>query len=168
MSKPPDSPTGAPRPAGARNHFSATGIVFNPDGRVLMILHKKLGVWLPPGGHVEADELPDDAVLREIREETGVQARIIPRRRFAADPPGCVELNIPFQVLLENIAGDWTHNHIDLIYLCLAEQIHLRPGRAEVDEAGWFTAAQVASLHTYDNVRQTLALAFTAWETWRQ
>ncbi len=152
----------------ARNHFSATGIVFGPDDRVLMILHKNLGVWLPPGGHVEANELPDDAVLREIREETGVTATLLANRRFATDPPGCVELNIPFQVLLENIAGDWSHNHIDLIYLCYAEQTALNPGLAEVDGVGWFTAAQVESLHTFDNVRQTLRRAFKERQRRRQ
>ena len=59
-------------------HFTATGIVLNDAHQVLMIRHKKLGVWLPPGGHVEENELPDEAVLREVLEETGIQARILP------------------------------------------------------------------------------------------
>ena len=40
-------------------------------GRVLLHRHRKLGVWLPPGGHVEPHELPDDAAVREVLEETG-------------------------------------------------------------------------------------------------
>ena len=63
------------------NHFTATGIVFNSAKQVLMIFHKKLQVWLLPGGHIEENELPDDAVLREIYEETGVKAEILSNRQ---------------------------------------------------------------------------------------
>jgi 8-oxo-dGTP pyrophosphatase MutT (NUDIX family) len=40
---------------------------------VLLHLHRKLGMWLPPGGHIERDELPDDAAVREVFEETGLR-----------------------------------------------------------------------------------------------
>jgi ADP-ribose pyrophosphatase YjhB (NUDIX family) len=45
-----------------------------------MIYHKKLQVWLPPGGHMEENEIPDDAVLHEIYEETGIKAEILPNK----------------------------------------------------------------------------------------
>jgi 8-oxo-dGTP pyrophosphatase MutT (NUDIX family) len=38
-----------------------------------MLKHKKLGKWLPPGGHIEPNELPDDAACREVLEETGLK-----------------------------------------------------------------------------------------------
>ena len=56
------------------NHFTATGLVFNNSGEILMIKHKKLGVWLPPGGHIDENELLCEAVIREIFEETGIVA----------------------------------------------------------------------------------------------
>jgi len=55
------------------NHFTATGIVFNQKREILMIHHNKLQVWLPPGGHIDENELPTDAVLREVFEETGMR-----------------------------------------------------------------------------------------------
>jgi len=63
------------------NHFTATGIVFNSINEILMIHHNKLKVWLPPGGHIDKNEVPDNAVLREIYEETGISAKLIPNNR---------------------------------------------------------------------------------------
>jgi len=82
-----------------QNHFTATGIVFNSEKKILMIHHNKLQVWLPPGGHIDENELPDDAVLREILEETGVKAKIISRTRNLniIEKEHCRELAIPFQ-----------------------------------------------------------------------
>lgn len=47
------------------------------DGKTLLIKHKKLGVWMPPGGHLEGDELPHQTAEREFLEETGVPVRAI-------------------------------------------------------------------------------------------
>ena len=46
------------------NHFTATGIVFNSKKQVLMIFHNKLQVWLPPGGHIEENEIPEEIDLK--------------------------------------------------------------------------------------------------------
>ena len=140
-------------------HFTATGIVRNHHGGVLLIRHKKLGVWLPPGGHVEENETPDDAVLREILEETGVRARIVSPKRLSLRPVGCTELYPPFLSLLEDIAGDGSHLHIDLIYLCEAESEALRAQETETTGIGWFDPESVPDLDTYENVRQSIRLA---------
>jgi 8-oxo-dGTP pyrophosphatase MutT (NUDIX family) len=51
---------------------SATGLVFDPDDRVLMVRHADRGVWVAPGGAVDPGETPQDAVVREVWEETGL------------------------------------------------------------------------------------------------
>jgi 8-oxo-dGTP diphosphatase len=139
-------------------HFTATGIVFNSRGEVLMIKHTKLGVWLPPGGHVEENELPNVAVLREIHEETGVRAEILPNRRGLPLTSGhAEELDTPFAVLLEDIERDGSHNHIDMIYACRAMTDTLKPDGVEANDARRFSCEQIHDIETFDNVRKTIA-----------
>jgi 8-oxo-dGTP pyrophosphatase MutT (NUDIX family) len=97
-------------------HFVATGYVVK-DGKTLLLWHKKLKMWLPPGGHIEENELPDEALLREIREETGLEVEIVPSKR-TPDPSeeGVSYLHVPSHVQLEVLTGHG--RHIDLIYFC--------------------------------------------------
>src|SRR5262245_56314746 len=51
---------------------SVTGLIFDDEGRVLLVQHANGGVWLLPGGAIDPDETPQDAVVREVWEETGL------------------------------------------------------------------------------------------------
>jgi len=51
---------------------AATGLVFDDGGRVLLARHTNGGVWVAPGGAIDPDESPADAVVREVWEETGL------------------------------------------------------------------------------------------------
>jgi len=146
------------------NHFTATGIVFNQNGEILMIKHKKLGVWLPPGGHIDENELPNQAVLREIFEETGVRVKVVTAAQDMGVPAHPYELPLPLEILLEDIEGDGLHNHIDMIYLCTAEDSVLQPQENEIDGIGWFAPAAVLELDTFDNVRSTVQKAVRLME----
>ena len=53
-------------------HVTGSAIVLDGAGRTLLHRHKRLGRWLQPGGHVDPGESPDQAALREAREETGI------------------------------------------------------------------------------------------------
>ena len=141
------------------NHFTATGVVFNVKDEILMIRHKKLGVWLPPGGHINENELPCEAVLREIYEETGVKAAVITAAQDTCVPACDYMLPVPMEILLEDTEGTGLHNHIDMIYLCLSENSDLKPQENEVDGIGWFTAESIMELNTYNNVRNTVQKA---------
>jgi len=142
------------------NHFTATGIVFNSKDEILMIHHNKLQVWLPPGGHIEENELPEEAVLREIFEETGIRAEIMPTiQNLDLKSKLCKELNLPFVVLLEDIEGNGTHNHIDMIFICTAINEDLLPQESEIHGIGWFAYEEIKQLETFDNVAKTIKRA---------
>lgn len=142
------------------NHFTATGIVFNKYKQILMIFHKKLQVWLPPGGHIEPNELPDAAVLREIFEETGIKAEIIPEKQnLLLTHDNCQELERPFIVLLEDIESNGKHNHIDMVYICRSLNEDYTLQESEVSNIGWFTSDKIRNLKTYENVVKTIEKA---------
>ena len=98
-------------------HFTCTGFIVQGD-RTLFLWHPRLRMWVPPGGHLEPDEDPVTAVLREIAEETGLAAQVLPlAQTFAFAYPG--QVAPPFTILLEDSAEPGApHQHIDLIYFC--------------------------------------------------
>ena len=99
-------------------HFTATGFVIH-EGHVLLHWHPKVRAWLPPGGHIEANEDPVQAVLREIEEETGTQADVVPTGPdFKLDYPA--QVTPPFIIMVEDIHDPVAgyHQHIDMIYVC--------------------------------------------------
>jgi 8-oxo-dGTP pyrophosphatase MutT (NUDIX family) len=66
---------------------NAAFMVHPKTGRVLLVRHKKLGGLFAPGGHIELDEDPDQALFREIEEETGM-ANTPERKDYRVLKPG--------------------------------------------------------------------------------
>lgn len=100
-----------------KRHFTATGFVVD-GSRTILHWHRRLQQWMPPGGHIEADEDPVQAVLREIEEETGLITEVIPVQQSAtfAYPQ---QVPAPYTILIEDIPGPGEpHKHIDMIYFC--------------------------------------------------
>ncbi len=148
---------------GVERHFTATGIVIDDQNRALLIRHKKLGVWLPPGGHVEPNETPDVAVLREIWEESGVLATLLPNGEdHAAGDEWAEVLHAPFAVLLEDIGQRGVHFHIDLVYLCAARGQEGASNPEENTDLRWMTLREVEALDDgaiYHNARHLIVKA---------
>lgn len=139
-------------PDGIVKHFTVAVFVVC-QGQVLLHPHRKLGLWLPPGGHIEPHELPDDAARREAREETGIAVRLVGSAGITHDAPGAPrQLLRPEGIQVEDISREPPHQHIDLIYFAVPEDTACElggvglpvvgsdaggePGMQWVDEAG--------------------------------
>lgn len=82
-------------------------------GRILLIHHRKLDKWLPLGGHIELDEDPETAALREAREECGFEVELVGERPPTTEP-GTRALIAPRFLDIHRISD--THEHIGMIY----------------------------------------------------
>jgi 8-oxo-dGTP pyrophosphatase MutT (NUDIX family) len=91
---------------------------------VILHRHKRLGIWVQPGGHVDPGETPEEAALRETIEETGLVVRHL-------DP---VEL---FNVDVH--PGPRGHTHYDLRYVLVAPPVEPAPPVGESPDVYWFT-----------------------------
>lgn len=98
-------------------HFTVTTFV-STGGATLLHWHRKVGLWLPPGGHIEPNEDPMQAARREALEETGIVVEILPTTTsFSYDDPP--QLSPPVTIMVEPIRsfkGELAHHHIDMIY----------------------------------------------------
>lgn len=133
--------------------FVATAYLVR-DGRTLLLKHKKLGMWLPPGGHIEEGETTDEAVLREVLEETGLEAEFISAPRAPVMRGGRVEsLHEPQRVQVEEIPG---HNHhIDFIYYLRAKEGAHAHRPDESDDIRWHTPEELGLPHVPEEVRDS-------------
>lgn len=130
-------------------HFTASGIVLSGDDNVLLVRHRELGCWLYPGGHIDANEDPVQAVLREVREETGLTCQIIAESRFRH--PAARVLAAPFTICVQDIRGDLRHGphqHIDMVYVLRPASGLLTPQSSEVADCAWVPLRQAATLDT--------------------
>lgn len=96
-------------------HFTVSGFVVH-EGRVALHWHRKLGMWLPAGGHIEANEDPVQAVLREVREEFALEAEVLPLAARTTYTGGTVQLEPPHALHECKVAEG--HYHIDCVYYC--------------------------------------------------
>lgn len=99
-------------------HFTATGFVVNSDA-TLLHWHHRVQEWLPPGGHIEPNEDPVQAVLREVKEETGFDVQIIPTQP-THEISNLDQVTPPRTILVEDVHDQKVgkHQHIDLVYFC--------------------------------------------------
>lgn len=109
-------------------HVTGSAIVIGPRG-VLLLKHKRLGIWLQPGGHIDPGETPWDAARREAREETGL----------AVDFAGPFDDGIPELIHVDVHAGGRGHTHLDTRYLMDGGDADPSPAADESQEVDWFT-----------------------------
>lgn len=131
-------------------HFTASALIIN-KAKVLLVHHKKLDVWLYPGGHIEEYENPDEALIREVKEETGLEIEVLSKKddSLSDEKSDVLSLHLPYAFLCE-LVGDYYHN--DLIYLCkIKGSEELKININESNDIGFFSYEEIKNLKLFDN-----------------
>jgi ADP-ribose pyrophosphatase YjhB (NUDIX family) len=140
------------------------------QNKILLVKHKKLGIWLAPGGHVEPQELPHQTALRETFEEAGIKGRVISAQPIRSGH-NSQYLPLPFAVNLHWISQNnyqarqkdhqfhGCEQHLVYCYLVKPQgSLNLTQNLTETDGIGWFTQKQIQSLDTAPDIRYELTL----------
>jgi 8-oxo-dGTP pyrophosphatase MutT (NUDIX family) len=109
-------------------HVTGSGIVIGSRG-VLLHEHRRLGIWIQPGGHIDPGESPWEAALRETREETGLDVCFV----GPLDDAG-----VPALIHVDVHVGGRGHTHLDLRYLLDGGDADPSPPAGESQHVGWF------------------------------
>ena len=112
------------------------GIFIVHDSKVLLIKHKKLNKWLAIGGHIELNEDPDEALFREVKEECGLEIKVL-NNRPAVKSEGVKFLYAPSFLNIHKITE--THRHIVLVYFAEAESDKFVFNKEEHNDIKWFS-----------------------------
>ena len=133
--------------------ITATVYVIN-DGKVLLHEHKKYHTWFPLGGHIEADEFPHEAAVREVKEESGFDVTLL---ETELAPP--IELArvkrvpAPFCLLHEGIGHE--ENFFDFIYIAETEETDPHPEGNESRKFKWFSYEELLEYEIKPHVKNT-------------
>jgi 8-oxo-dGTP pyrophosphatase MutT (NUDIX family) len=111
-------------------------LIWDSDGRVLLVGESAKGPWGLIGGAIEPDEAPEDAARREAFEEVGVEVAITGLRGVLGGPL--------YRVRYEN--GDEV-SYVSVVYDARIDSGEPSPDFDEVHEVGWFGLGELANLN---------------------
>jgi 8-oxo-dGTP pyrophosphatase MutT (NUDIX family) len=142
-------------------HATASVFVMHRDEigwRTGLVLHPVFDLWIMPGGHIDPDEDAPEAALREVTEETGLDAvRLLPMH----EPPAIVEMPtarpvlLPWWILEHPVDGDnhlaEPHLHVDHKYVAIADTT--TPTAPPEHPFAWYRPDELDDLAMFDDVR---------------
>ena len=111
--------------------------------KVLIRKHEKYGIWIHVGGHVELDEDPVACVIRECKEEVGLDVKVYKAEEAHEYEDRLQGRTLPLPAHMNIHFVNETHQHLDLLYYCSSDSDQVVPENQD-DEWVWLTAEEVA------------------------
>lgn len=127
-------------------HFTVSVYVVH-NNRVLLHRHKKAQILLPVGGHIELNELPEEAAIRETFEEAGIEIEL-----YDLDSLRKKNVNTPRErILINPIHMVWGeiekgHEHVDFVFYAQSMMEKLKPGTDESNNLAWYSEQQLEDI----------------------
>lgn len=135
-------------------HFTISVFIVHKD-KVLLHMHKKAKKILPLGGHVERNELPEEACIREAWEESGLEIKLFDNEsnslKKSCDLVGEKLLVKPVHMVLGEIAPG--HCHMDFVFYAIADTYQTNPAEGESRQLKWYSKEE---LKKADNIQENV------------
>jgi 8-oxo-dGTP diphosphatase len=125
-------------------------------GKVLLVHHSKLDLWLPVGGHIDENETPDDALIREVKEETNLDIEFLVRSTLPHEGNMKKNLALPFCTNVHSV-GD--HDHYCLFFVCKPLDPSMIKINEELRNYKWFSERELGEGIVPADVRNQARLA---------
>ncbi|HEY4493252.1 MAG TPA: NUDIX domain-containing protein [Candidatus Paceibacterota bacterium] len=111
--------------------------------KVFLRMHDKLHVWLSPGGHIELDEEPNHAAIREAKEEAGLDIELVGTKTdFPSEYLGFEHLIPPRFLNIHNIGAN--HKHISFVYFARTLTDAVKPSGDDIsNEWRWLAKSEL-------------------------
>ncbi|MFZ2187215.1 MAG: NUDIX domain-containing protein [Candidatus Moraniibacteriota bacterium] len=127
--------------------------------KVLIRLHDKIKEWIAPGGHIELNETPQEAAVREVKEETGLDVELYAGNKIAAaEGSGKLEPLIPPMFMnIHAVNGD--HRHLPFIYFATSKTDEIiQPDTHEKTVCRWLTREELLAAPDVEDTIKSYAL----------
>ncbi len=143
-------------------HFTASAVIISQN-HILLVHHRRIGAWLPPGGHIEDDEMPHQCAERETMEETGVAIDVVSlslpftgdSEAFLLPTPLCIHS-------VKAVEKGVDFYHIDFVFFGRPKQMGALPSLDHTDdvfEARWISLDNLQQVPLAKNVVEVVGLA---------
>jgi 8-oxo-dGTP pyrophosphatase MutT (NUDIX family) len=113
--------------------------------KVLLRFHDKYNIWLSVGGHIELNEDPVEAALREVGEEVGLKISLYSKNTTLSERENYRELIPP--IFLNRHRINDTHEHVAMTYFASSDSDVISPGAGEsITSYKWLTSQEVSAM----------------------
>lgn len=118
----------------------ATIFLVNEEGKVLLTWNKNLQTWIPVGGHIDEGETPEEAIKREVAEETGFVFKF--HEEFSEENEGRVRIFKPYRFQIENVPHHGHHMNFVFFGKCISYDENVYE-TDEQEKLRWFSEEDI-------------------------